>query len=570
LPGELPIAKVVTNGSAIVAGGITDLRTWFVDSQTQGQVLRVDLMAGANLGAKLSTCFNSLTQGGETCDARGLSGAQTISANPFANLTHPVNVLLGPGMITTVPLVMPDTWIQGVRIEGAGVGGTFFTPSAANQPIFQGSQISDGSICDECYLGHFSVVAHPSGSTGTAIDTTGFRDSTFEDIEYWDSNWGSGGGQDWNSFFHFAAYPNLDYGNRVLHPFIDGSGSPTTVFLFDNGGTGNSANNAHVTYIINPEIYLNSGITTVFDARRSALTVIRGGGVEANPGAVVLIPGTQTTLEDMWLESNATVPVVPQTGSDGGSSSVTLLGNYIYPAFTLTIPSWSSNWTIADNYPAGNLTVTDNGTNDFVRVGATANNLSVTGTLGVGTSNPQAALDVTSHGADNGTSVAVEDFVGSDFYGFSEDSFRLRNPNYQSGVGQEVFGVGAEGFLLNTGALNNSDLYIWDDAAAGGGGADKAVFQSGLGKIAFGNAITNSNTLSGAGLVIDSANHVGIGTTSPQVALDINSDRLRVETAHTPASSSESCYAGTVAWDTSYVYVCTVSNTWKRVALSSF
>ena len=39
---------------------------------------------------------------------------------------------------------------------------------------------------------------------------------------------------------------------------------------------------------------------------------------------------------------------------------------------------------------------------------------------------------------------------------------------------------------------------------------------------------------------------------------------------HTPASASAAGTAGEIAWDSSYLYVCTASNTWKRVALSTW
>jgi hypothetical protein len=39
---------------------------------------------------------------------------------------------------------------------------------------------------------------------------------------------------------------------------------------------------------------------------------------------------------------------------------------------------------------------------------------------------------------------------------------------------------------------------------------------------------------------------------------------------HTPASSSEACLAGQVAWDSSYHYVCVAANQWKRAALESW
>ena len=40
--------------------------------------------------------------------------------------------------------------------------------------------------------------------------------------------------------------------------------------------------------------------------------------------------------------------------------------------------------------------------------------------------------------------------------------------------------------------------------------------------------------------------------------------------AHTPASSSEVCLAGQVAWDASFHYVCIAANVWKRTALESW
>ena len=50
------------------------------------------------------------------------------------------------------------------------------------------------------------------------------------------------------------------------------------------------------------------------------------------------------------------------------------------------------------------------------------------------------------------------------------------------------------------------------------------------------------------------------GTTSFQTLLSLQ----------TPSSSSASCTAGQIWADASFVYVCTKSNTIKRVALSSF
>ena len=70
-----------------------------------------------------------------------------------------------------------------------------------------------------------------------------------------------------------------------------------------------------------------------------------------------------------------------------------------------------------------------------------------------------------------------------------------------------------------------------------------------------------------------SADKIGILTNAPSEALDVNSDAVRLRTARTPASSNNTAVGwgvGTIAWDSSYLYVATSSSVIKRVALSSF
>ena len=66
------------------------------------------------------------------------------------------------------------------------------------------------------------------------------------------------------------------------------------------------------------------------------------------------------------------------------------------------------------------------------------------------------------------------------------------------------------------------------------------------------------------------AGNVGIATTVPTEALDINSNNIRVRTAKTPASSSDTCDQGEISWDASFIYVCTATDTWKRSAISTW
>jgi hypothetical protein len=76
-----------------------------------------------------------------------------------------------------------------------------------------------------------------------------------------------------------------------------------------------------------------------------------------------------------------------------------------------------------------------------------------------------------------------------------------------------------------------------------------------------------------SGLVVVSGN-VGIGTSSPTISsgvgLHISGSTLRLGTARTPASASATGNTGEICWDASYLYVCTATNTWRRIAHSTW
>ena len=59
----------------------------------------------------------------------------------------------------------------------------------------------------------------------------------------------------------------------------------------------------------------------------------------------------------------------------------------------------------------------------------------------------------------------------------------------------------------------------------------------------------------------------GIGTETPTELLDIDGDAIRIRDSQTPATSGATGTTGMIAWDTDYIYVCTATNTWKRVAI---
>ena len=67
-----------------------------------------------------------------------------------------------------------------------------------------------------------------------------------------------------------------------------------------------------------------------------------------------------------------------------------------------------------------------------------------------------------------------------------------------------------------------------------------------------------------------STSNVGIGTDQPETALDINSSAMRLRNSSTPSSATDYGFPGEIRWDANYIYVCVATDTWKRVALSSW
>jgi len=62
----------------------------------------------------------------------------------------------------------------------------------------------------------------------------------------------------------------------------------------------------------------------------------------------------------------------------------------------------------------------------------------------------------------------------------------------------------------------------------------------------------------------------GNSTTDPSAALDVNDDHFRIRSSKTPASAGDTGKQGDICWDSSYVYVCIATDTWKRATISTW
>ena len=76
---------------------------------------------------------------------------------------------------------------------------------------------------------------------------------------------------------------------------------------------------------------------------------------------------------------------------------------------------------------------------------------------------------------------------------------------------------------------------------------------------------TDSDTIEGTNGLTYTGQTLNVGTGTGEV--DINGGSLRIRNSAPPSSNSDTGQAGEIRWDTQYLYICTNTNTWKRVAL---
>ena len=79
-----------------------------------------------------------------------------------------------------------------------------------------------------------------------------------------------------------------------------------------------------------------------------------------------------------------------------------------------------------------------------------------------------------------------------------------------------------------------------------------------------------SNTNTHALFVDGSENTVGVGVSDPIAPLDVGGNAVRIRTSDAPSSASDTGAPGEIRWDTNYIYVCVATDTWKRVAISTW
>jgi len=217
----------------------------------------------------------------------------------------------------------------------------------------------------------------------------------------------------------------------------------------------------------------------------------------------------------------------------------------------------------------GHLTidgVTIRGGNNNVFMGSATGDL-VTG--GSNTAVGNFAMASASSGTANSAFgyVALNAVTGSNNTAFGNSSLR----SLTSGSTNSAFGLQAGRYISGGSTAHTTGMNSVFFGANSYPLADGQTNQIVIGYNATG-AGSNTVTLGNDSIVSTLLKgNVLIGTTTAGASkLVVNDDSIQINTSKTPASATATGTQGQVAWDSSYVYVCTATDTWKRAALSTW
>ena len=131
-------------------------------------------------------------------------------------------------------------------------------------------------------------------------------------------------------------------------------------------------------------------------------------------------------------------------------------------------------------------------------------------------------------------------------------------------TGNHTFNASSSGDTLSVSAISNRGLFL-------AGSTNPAMgVREGAGSTFWVSASTTELRIGGVGSSAPSAGVIDISDTG-NVTLNAASSGYALNLpTKTPSSAADTGTAGDISWDTSYIYVCTAANTWKRSALSTW
>lgn len=321
---------------------------------------------------------------------------------------------------------------------------------------------------------------------------------------------------------------------------------------------------------------------SIYTAPATSATIADGSIVDADVNATAAIAGTkvspnfgsqtvQTTGVFSHALGTAAAPTVAFTGDPNtgiyspGADQVAISTNGTGRLFI----SSTGLVGIGTSAPGSTLHIEAAGNTVEQRIFTSDNVLNATASLTFGTTpgaRSKASIRLINSNTGNGS---------GDLALLTNDGSSLQNRLYITSAGNVGIGTSAPNYELQVNASDALSAIQLTNTSTGTTASDGfLIYNNGV------NA-TISNEESGylrfqtAGLEraqIDSSGRllVGTSTNTGGALFQVNGDRIRVATAKTPASATDTGSAGEICWDANYIYVCTATNTWKRSAIATW
>jgi hypothetical protein len=488
------------------------------------------------VGNKASSVTNRVYNQSTSAGSQSMLSLQTGSAN------HLVNIVMNDNTGSGYFQFSSDTGVQAAYYDFA-------------QHIFR----SQGGSAERMRIDSSGNVGIGTSSPAALFHTlrptsAGSTDSIWKHT--YDVNWGieleqqhvSGSHIQWN--WKDAASNNLMTWNQgnvgigtsspdgKLHVFSGSAGTVTASTLGDDFVIENTGNMG-ISLLTNDT---GSGYIFWGSPSDNDAAFIRGAYNSGSPYLSFGISGTERARIDSsgvptFTQSvNSSVTYLTQTnnGTAGGTGlKITAQSGAYVGKFDIAAAGALAQLGTETNHPL--LLITNN---------VEAARIDSSGNVGIGTTSPEGKAHIVSGSAGSVTPYADGDELiveGSGNAGIQLLSPDANNTGLYFGSASD--NVGAQ-ILWNR--TNNRLLIGTDNASA------EIHFYVG----------SNSRVAT-----LDSSGNLLIGTTTSGASkLVVADDSIQVNTAKTPASASATGTTGQIAWDASYIYVCTATNTWRRVA----
>lgn len=245
----------------------------------------------------------------------------------------------------------------------------------------------------------------------------------------------------------------------------------------------------------------------------------------SNAGGTFILFDEDANVHRLWIENGATLSGDTMINAAGASGKVRI-GYHAADTLPPTAFNFYVGGAPASNFLAFNFDVANGVFRKYLHTNGTTQQfiIDADGDVGIGKANPSFKLDIETTG----------------------------NAPFRMVWGTGTFSQNAHSATWTTTGTNASNMLTMTD----GDNSDSRAVLSLLGNAGAVNV-----------LYAASSGKVGIGTgASPTAPLDVNGNTIRLRTAKTPASATATGNAGDFCWDASYLYICTATNTWRRVA----